>query len=280
MSGLLQEADWPAPAGVHGLVTLRGAPGSAASQPPFDAFNLGMNCGDDPAAVTANRERLRQVAQLPGEPCWLRQVHGTRVLRWQRDRDGRAFAADADGGMAPIPERSGPVAGVDAAAPEADASVTSEPGMALAVLSADCLPVLLCSDAGDEVGAAHAGWRGLAAGVVERTVAAMRVPPSRLIAWLGPAAGPDHYEVGVEVRDAFLSHDPAAVAAFAPTRPGHWKVDLYALARRRLAAAGVSRVHGGTRCTIGEPSWFFSHRRDARTGRMASLVWRAERAPR
>ena len=157
--------------------------------------------------------------------------------------------------------------------PVADAAVASTPGSVLAILTADCLPVVFASAAGDEVGAAHAGWRGLAGGVLEATVAAMRTPADRLIAWLGPAAGPQAYEIGEEVFRAFVDRDAAAAAAFVATRPGHWRVDLYALARRRLARAGVTRVFGGGLCTISDPQRFFSHRRDARTGRMATLVW-------
>jgi YfiH family protein len=157
----------------------------------------------------------------------------------------------------------------------ADAAVTGTPGVVLAILSADCLPVLLAARDGSEIAAAHAGWRGLAAGVLEATVAAMRSPAPDLVAWLGPAAGPAAYEIGEEVREAFVSRDPGAASAFIATRPGHWRVDLYALARRRLAACGVTRVHGGDRCTISEPAGFFSHRRDGRSGRMATLAWLA-----
>ena len=157
--------------------------------------------------------------------------------------------------------------------PEADACVTATPGTVLAILTADCLPVLFCSRDGDEVAAAHAGWRGLAGGVLEATVQAMHTAPGELLAWLGPAAGPEKYEIGAEVREAFLAHDPNADSAFVATRESHWRVDLYRLARQRLAAVGVTRVHGGGLCTISDPSRFYSHRRDARTGRMASLIW-------
>lgn len=243
-------ADWPAPPGVHALVTLRGPAGD--SQPPFDGFNLGNRHaadGDDPRVVDDNREMLERGLDLPSTPRWLRQVHGTRVLRFD--------TLQGDG-----VER------------EADAAVTSTAGVVLAILSADCLPVVFCADDGSELGAAHAGWRGLAAGVLEATVAAMQAPSARLLAWLGPAAGPQAYEVGMEVRDAFLAHEPCAADAFVATRPGHWRVDLYALARQRLAAVGVTRVFGGGLCTLSEPARFFSHRRDRRSGRMATLVWR------
>jgi len=243
------DADWPAPPGVRAVTSLRG--GDGVSLPPFDRLNLGMNSGDDPAAVRENRRRLRGWLGLPGEPVWLRQVHGTAVVR--------------------LPANAGPEAGEGI---EADASVTSDSNTVLAILTADCLPVVFAAVDGSEIAAAHAGWRGLAAGVLEATVAAMATPPSRLRAWLGPAAGPKHYEVGTEVREAFIARDPGADGAFLPTRPGHWHGDLYALARRRLAAAGVQAVHGGGLCTIADPARFFSHRRDARTGRLVTLAWR------
>lgn len=245
MPAALLPADWPAPRGVRGFTTLRH--GAGVSVPPFDHFNMGVRCGDAAEAVTRNRAELVEVGGLPSPPVWLRQVHGTGVFR--------AGASDSE--------------------PEADAAVTSTPGIVLAILTADCLPVLLCADDGREVGAAHAGWRGLAAGVLEATVAAMHATPRRLLAWLGPAAGPAHYEVGVEVYDAFVSQDRAAGSAFTSTRPHHWRVDLYALARRRLEQAGIAadRIHGGGLDTIGDPQRFYSHRRDRRTGRMASLVW-------
>ena len=241
------DADWPAPPGVRALTTLRS--GGGVSPPPFDRFNLGLRCGDDPALAQHNRDRLAAWLALPSSPHWLRQVHGTGVLRF---------------GAAPAP---------GAEEPEADAAVTSTPGVVLAILTADCLPVVFAARDGSEVAAAHAGWRGLAAGMLEATVAAMRTPPARLLAWLGPAAGPQAYEIGAEVREAFIGRDPEAAAAFVPTRPGHWRVDLYALARRRLAAAGVAEIHGGGLCTISDPARFFSHRRDGRSGRLATLAW-------
>ena len=246
--GPLLPADWPAPPGVHAFTTLRH--GIGASQPPFDSFNLGNRHaadGDDPATVERNRKLLIEHARLPAVPHWLKQEHGVDVVRCETGSNGDEAIADA--------------------------SVTSTPGVVLAILTADCLPVVFAADDGQEVAAAHAGWRGLAAGVLEATVAAMRTPPERVVAWLGPAAGPQAYEIGEEVFRAFVDREPASVVAFAPTRPGHWRVDLYALARMRLAQAGVTRVHGGDRCTISEPQRFFSHRRDARTGRMATLVW-------
>lgn len=244
MNGLLRP-DWPAPANVHACVTLRGAP-AGVSPPPFDRFNLGTNSGDEPMNVARNRAALHELAALPAQPRWLKQVHGTRVLRFA--------AADAPA----------------ADAPEADAAVTSDAGVVLAILTADCLPVLLCSRDGDELAAAHAGWRGLAGGVLEATVAAMSTPASKLVAWLGPAAGPASYEIGEDVHAAFAGFE----AAFTATRPGHWKADLYAIARRKLAAAGVTQVHGGGFDTIADTARFFSHRRDGRSGRLATLLWR------
>lgn len=240
------DADWPAHPRVRGFCSLRSGLNVGVSGPPFDTFNLGAHCGDEPQAVATNRAALGWAGALPSAPCWLRQVHGTRVWR---------FDAPA------------------AVEIEADAAVTSTPGVVLAVLTADCLPVLFAASDGSEAGAAHAGWRGLCAGVLENTVTAMRSAPANLIAWLGPAAGPEAYEVGEEVRTAFVEHDAAAASAFVATRPGHWLCDLYALARLRLAAAGVHAVYGGGRCTISETTHFFSHRRDGRSGRMASLVW-------
>jgi YfiH family protein len=244
------EADWAASPGVVAFTTLRS--GLGTSQAPFDSFNLGTRCGDDPDVVAHNRSELIDRFALPSPPRWLRQVHGTAVARF----DGR-----------------GPVAAA-ADEPEADAAVTATPGVVLAILTADCLPVVFAASDGSEVAAAHAGWRGLSAGVLEATVAAMQASPDAIDAWLGPAAGPQAYEIGEEVFATFVDRDPRAATAFVPTRPGHWRVDLYALARQRLADAGVTRVSGGGLCTISDPHRFFSHRRDQRTGRMATLVWR------
>jgi len=249
-------ADWPAPASIRALTTLRAGPG--ISLPPFDRFNLGLRCGDDSAHAQANRNALIDVAQLPSAPRWLQQVHGIDVARF--DRGDREFTSALAAG--------------DWDEPIADAAVTASAGVVLAVLTADCLPVLLCSDDGSEIAAAHAGWRGLANGVLEETVRAMQTPASRLLAWLGPAAGPQAYEIGVEVRAAFLAEDPAAESAFVETRDDHWLVDLYMLARQRLARLGIERVYGGGLCTISDPARFYSHRREQRTGRMATLIWR------
>lgn len=268
-SAPLLHADWPAPSGVHAFTTLRHGAGVSAT--PFDSFNLGNRYaadGDDPQTVARNRDILVSIAGLPSPPRWLRQVHGTDVVRFDGSEQADVEQADVE------------PADVEPAdiEPVADAAVTSKPDTVLAILTADCLPVVFVSDAGDEVGAAHAGWPGLSAGILEATVAAMRTPPERLIAWIGPAAGPARYEIGAEVRDRFLAwdagpHAEAVQNAFVPTRPGHWRVDLFAIARMRLSRAGVARVHGGDLCTLSDPQRFFSHRRDARTGRMATLIW-------
>ncbi|MEP6633018.1 MAG: peptidoglycan editing factor PgeF [Luteimonas sp.] len=242
------EADWQAPPGVRAFTTLRSGPGE--SQPPFDRFNLGARCGDDALAVTHNRNAFIEQARLPSTPHWLRQVHGTSVVRVESDAD-----PDAE--------------------PEGDAAVTSVANVVLAVLTGDCLPVVFSADDGSEIAVAHAGWRGLAAGVLEGTIAAMRTAPDRAVAWLGPAAGPQAYEIGAEVFAAFTTSDPRAESAFMATRNGHWRVDLYALARMRLRAAGVQRIAGGGLCTISDPSRFYSHRRDGRSGRMATVVFRS-----
>ncbi len=234
--------DWPAAAHVHAVCTTRTG---GVSRAPYDSLNLGDHVGDAAAAVAENRMRLRNVLNLPNEPCWLQQVHGT----------------DA----------------VDAAAQtqscQADAAYTDQRGVVCAVLTADCLPLLLCDRAGTRVAAVHAGWRGLAKGVIERTVEGFPVPGNELLVWLGPAIGPQAFEVGDEVRAEFTAHDAAAVAAFQPARAGHWYADLYILARQRLATRGVSAVYGGDCCTYTDATRFYSYRRDGRTGRMASLIW-------
>lgn len=240
--------DWDAPATVRALVTTREGGGS---RPPYDGFNLATHVGDDPLSVAANRMQLRRM--LPAEPLWLTQMHGTRVI-------------EAD----ECTKLSGDSL-------EADACVARSPGQVCAVLSADCLPVLLCDDAGTVVGAAHAGWRGLAAGVLEHTVAAMEVAPERLMAWFGPLITQPAFEVGSEVREVFCAHDPRAAAAFVGLGRGSghdkWLCDLTALARQRLRDAGVARVFGGGLCTYADSKRFYSYRRDGATGRMAALIW-------
>jgi len=233
--------DWPAPPNVRALITTRAG---GASRGAYASFNLGLRCGDEEAAVSENRARLH--GTLPQAPKWLAQVHGATVV-------------EADG--------------LDHV-PAADASVARAPGTVCAVMIADCLPVLLCDAAGTTVSVAHAGWRGLAAGVIENTVAAMGVAPDELVAYLGPGIGPRAFEVGADVRDAFVVRDDAAAGAFAPVHAGKWLADLFSLARRALARAGVDRVHGGGLCTYTDAARFFSYRRDGTTGRMAALIWR------
>jgi len=238
--------DWPAPRGVHAAITTRHGPG--VSTGAYERFNLGLRSGDDAGAVASNRDALQHALDLPAPPRWLRQVHGNTVAEL------------------------GPLASADE--PQADAAVAHLPGTVLAILTADCLPVLFCSDDGARIGAAHAGWRGLAAGVLEATVDAMGTSPTRMLAWLGPCIGTSSYEVGEEVRTAFVDRDPGAAACFAATRPGHWQFDLAGLARRRLVAAGLAGVHGGGFDTLTDAR-FYSYRRDGvSSGRFASLVWR------
>lgn len=233
------EPDWPAPSGVRAAATTRLG---GASLGPYASWNLGDHVGDDPAAVAANRRLLRERLGLPAEPLWLRQVHGCNVAQ--------------AGGC------------------EADAAVAFAPGQVCAVLTADCLPLLFCDRSGTRVAAVHAGWRGLAAGVIEAAVARLGVAPGELLCWLGPAIGPDAFEVGDEVRQAFLAQGLAgAEAAFRASPSGRWLADLYALARIRLRAVGVPGVWGGGLCTYADGERFFSYRRDGLTGRMASLVW-------
>ena len=232
--------DWPAPANVRALVTTRAG---GVSNGPCASMNLATHVGDDPAAVAENRCRLR--THLPAEPVWLNQVHGRRVV-------------DAAGAAPGI---------------EADAAFSHAKRVVCVVQTADCLPVLLCDEAGTVVAAAHAGWRGLAGGVVEAAVKAMDVAPGRLMAWLGPAIGPQAFEVGAEVRETFLAHAAEAANAFVANENGKWLADLYRLAGQRLNALGVSRVFGGGFCTYSEAARFYSFRRDKATGRMASLIW-------
>jgi YfiH family protein len=236
--------DWPAPPSVHAVATTRLGGVSAG---PYASFNLGDHVGDDPAAVTANRRLLTEALALPAPPYWLRQVHGTRVVRAGR--------------------REAPLV-------EADGSWTDETGVVCVVGTADCLPVLFCDLAGTHVAAAHAGWRGLAAGVLEATIAVLDVAPDRLLAWIGPAIGAAAFEVGPEVREVFLDVDASAETAFRRGAGDRWRADLTLLARLRLNRLGVNGVWGGQWCTASGPDRFFSYRRDGVTGRMATLIWR------
>lgn len=235
--------DWPAPANVRALQTLRTG---GCSPAPWNSFNLGDHVGDDPANVAANRAAL--CAHLPAEPLWLTQVHGNATVDAEKRPKSR----------------------------EADAAYSRQPGNVCVVMTADCLPVLFCDRAGTVVAAAHAGWRGLVGGVLEATIAGMAVPTGELLAWLGPAIGPLAFEVGDEVRAAFTADDPGAVACFLPKASGKWLADIYGLARRRLKRAGVAAIYGGDLCTVGDGERFFSYRRDGVTGRQASLIWLAD----
>ena len=231
---------WPAPARVKSFITTRNG---GFSRGAHASFNPGLRCDDDPVAVQANRGLLAE--HLPQPPRWLHQVHGTEVVT------ADVLTTEAD----------------------ADASVARQRGTVCAVMIADCMPVLLCDEAGSVVGAAHAGWRGLSGGVLENTVRAMGVDAGRLMAYLGPAIGPAAFEVGTEVRDAFVQHDSAAAAAFTAKSDGKWLADLFTLGRQRLAACGVRQVYGGGDCTVADSQRFYSYRRDKITGRMAALIW-------
>jgi len=237
--------DWPAPANVRAAVTTRAG---GVSRAPYDSFNLAAHVGDDPATVNENRARLRATLALPVEPTWLKQVHGVVVVD----------------------------AALSGSEPEADGAFATQPGAVCAVLTADCLPVLLCNREGTKVAALHAGWRGLAGGVIEAGVKALGVPGSDLLAWLGPAIGPASFEVGPEVRAAFVQQDAQAAQAFRAVPEGKYLAEIYLLARLRLQRLGVAVVYGGGFCTATERARFCSYRRDGATGRMASLIWLAD----
>jgi YfiH family protein len=232
--------DWPAPKQVRTLQTTRLGGVSAA---PYGSLNLGDHVGDAPLAVERNRILLNTL--LPSEPVWLEQAHGTIVVNADRA----------------------------ACLPQADACIARHRASVCVVMTADCLPVLLCDKQGSVVGAAHAGWKGLAAGVIEATVQAMNVAPQNLMAWLGPAISQDAFEIGDEVRAAFIAAQPQAAAAFIPGQQGKWLADIYALARLRLNASGITQIYGGDHCTYREREKFFSHRRDGVTGRMGTFIW-------
>lgn len=232
--------DWPAPSGVRAVSSTRLGGYSGA---PWEGLNLGDHVGDDPAAVGANRRQLFKIIGMPESTCWLQQVHGARVVSASNQNC------------------------------EADASITGEPGKLCAVMTADCLPLLLCNRQGSQVAAVHAGWRGLAAGVIENTLDRFDCPPQDILAWLGPAIGPSAFEVGSEVRQTFMHQDPQAAQAFKSNRKDHWLADIYQLARLQLSRRGVQQVFGGDHCTYSDTKHFFSYRRDGQTGRMASLIW-------
>jgi hypothetical protein len=234
--------DWQLPEGLHAAVTLRSG---GVSQGLYASLNPASHVNDAADAVLTNRAMIKQMLALPAEPVWLQQVHGVDVVKADQVTD----------------------------LPEADASFTDQSGVVCAVLTADCLPVLFCGDQGAVIGAAHAGWRGLQVGVIEQTIAAMNCRDLQV--WLGPAIGPAHFEVGDEVREAFVSQNPDASVAFSATQAGKWLADIYQLARIRLANLGIEQVYGGGLCTVSDAQRFYSYRRDgAATGRMASLIWR------
>lgn len=235
-------ADWPAPGGIiAGCTTREGG----ISKGPYQSLNLGAHVGDDPAAVEENRRRFAAAFRLPNEPRWLEQVHGADVI------------------IEPEPEATG------------DAALSRRAGTVCAVMVADCLPVLICSDDGREIAAAHAGWRGLAAGVLENTVAAFDAQPEQICAWLGPAISQDAFEVGDEVREAFTETNPGAAASFEKNDRGRWQADLFGLARSHLELAGVGQVSGGGLCTYSDSERFFSYRRDGQCGRLSAFIYRS-----
>ncbi|EPM0705059.1 purine nucleoside phosphorylase YfiH [Klebsiella aerogenes] len=233
---------WPMPKGVAACSSTRVG---GVSLPPYDSLNLGAHCGDDLLHVEENRRRMFAAGGLPSYPVWLEQVHGTTVLKL----DGGPYVSK-----------------------RADASCCNTPGTVCAVMTADCLPVLFCNRAGTEVAAAHAGWRGLCEGVLEETVACFNDKPENILAWLGPAIGPEAFEVGAEVREDFIAKDAQAQSAFRPAGEKYF-ANIYQLARQRLANVGVEQIFGGDRCTLSEKDDFFSYRRDKTTGRMASFIW-------
>lgn len=232
--------DWPAPPSVRAVQTTRKG---GYSSPPYDSLNFGLHVGDNAITVAANRQLLNPL--LPAEPLWLNQVHGVRV------------AEVASAGCQP----------------DADASYADRTGAVCVVMTADCLPLLLCDVHGTEVAAVHAGWKGLLEGVIEASVKKMHSAPEGLLAWLGPAIGPEAFEVGDEVRNAFIQKDAKAATAFQAKADGKWLADIYLLARQRLSNVGVNQVFGGGFCTYTDKERFFSFRRDNATGRMASLIW-------
>lgn len=239
---MLITPDWPAPASVKAVSSTRLG---GVSEGPFASLNVGLTAGDLRSIVTRNRALLRRAASMPAEPAWLQQVHGTELVELNGD---------------------------DPQGVTADGSHTTRSSVVCAVMSADCLPVLLCNHAGTKVAALHGGWRGLAAGIINKGVERF-AKSDRLLAWLGPAISVSAYEISAEVRDQFICKDETMATCFKPSRTGHWFADLYALARKQLASVGVTAVYGGQFCTYTQADKFFSFRRDGKTGRMVSAVW-------
>ena len=234
--------DWPAPAHIKSFTTTRL---KGKSQAPFDAFNLSHTVGDDFNAVQQNRECLAEELQLPHQPNWLEQVHGTRAI----------------------------LCGAQETYPKADAYYTNQPKQVCAVLTADCLPILVCDQQGQEVAAIHAGWKGILAGIIDSTINSLKSKPKNLLVWFGPAIGPKHFEVDDEFRLAFMAKDPQNSANFRQISTTKWLADIYGLARNNLAKCGISQIYGGDLCTVEDRQRFYSYRRDNKTGRMASLIW-------
>jgi YfiH family protein len=234
--------NWPAPSNIHAFTTTRQG---GYSLSPYDSFNLGDHVGDDEQAVQKNRNLLKVVQALPNEPAWLSQYHSTRAVRID---DAYQICS-------------------------ADASYTTEINKVCVVLTADCLPLLVCNQEGSEIAAIHAGWRGLADGVIESTIEKLLSDSKDLLVWLGPAASGAVYEVGSEVRDLFLQEDSKAETGFTETKPNRYLMDIYHLARQRLYNLGINAIYGGEHCTISQEALFYSYRRDGATGRMASLIW-------
>ncbi|ADE16416.1 protein of unknown function DUF152 [Nitrosococcus halophilus Nc 4] len=234
---------WPAPNNIRAYTTTRRG---GVSSPPYHSLNLADHVGDRPEAIEENRIRLQQFLSLPSEPCWLTQVHGSEIVSASKGPGQRG-----------------------------DASIAYGPGPVCAILTADCLPLLLCDQEGTRVAAVHCGWRGLASGIIEATVSALKVPGKHLLAWLGPAIGSQAFEVGPEVREVFLDQDSRHASAFTAYRQGRWLADIYQLARLALAKQGVRWIYGGQYCTVADPDRFYSYRRDGETGRMATLIWLA-----
>lgn len=243
MSDAWIPANWPAPDGILAGCTTRAG---GVSEGEFATFNLGAHVGDADEHVAENRRRFTSICELPAEPLWLDQVHGTNVVT--------------------DPVSTEP--------PAADAVLTRQADTVCAVMTADCLPVLLVSVSGQELAAAHAGWRGLCNGILENTVHEFRAPPGDILAWLGPAISQENFEVGDDVRQKFLGHDIEASRFFSPNDNDRWQADLYGLARQRLTDAGVQQIYGGNCCTYADSRRFFSYRRDGPCGRMASFVFR------
>lgn len=255
----LIKPDWPAADTVYAFSTTRHtAANTGSSQGVYSSYNLAQHVGDDPLHVQKNRQQLVKQLNLPAEPLWLEQVHGTEVIN----------AAQ----MATQPQTN-----IDQRIPpRADASYSTHASTVCAVMTADCLPVLVCNRKGNKVAAAHAGWRGLAAGVIETTILALNEEPSEILVWLGPAIGPRVFEVGEDVRNAFVDELAVSENAFKVSRPGHYLADIYQLARLRLKRLGMDAVYGGGYCTYTDKDRFYSYRREAKTGRQASLIWFSE----